>query len=448
METNEEDNSKYSIQPWTSPEEYIEFYDTLFPTTDINEYINNNTNNILNNEDNLQKFINSLSLENLKKSMHYLIKWEYREDNKIFCLPIILLVNTIIKIKENKINNKEINSCHILAEVLIRVINIIIDQLRKSKKANGLNMYLVAKEIDLPEYIIDIRHASTHKNLPSFNELIFVVEYMFLWAKIKLIDPKYKIYISQKKYFTFIINSLTKNNNDNLNDVDDIKEVSLEPEYLMRITTKLFISIKDNFNYNKKKFSYDKKIVNNKILIFQRILRNEKELFLLLIFLFIIQQFGKITISIDDKNKIFIYNFCKIICDNIPKNVNFDLKKVDIFYLSVSNKMNKLVEDNKKDKDIKNVSVMFNNIFSKFNKKIKLDDDDNNFNLAIAKNKKYVNLNIIKGNITDYNNKLNQNVCRENEEAKYENIKNNEKNNDNYLDELLQNGKNYNSLII
>ena len=90
--------------------------------------------------------------------MTYLVKWDTRGDNKMFCLPIILLVNTLIKIKENKINNKDINSCHILAEVLIRIINIIMDQLRKNKKANGLNMYLIAKDLDLPEFIIDIRH--------------------------------------------------------------------------------------------------------------------------------------------------------------------------------------------------------------------------------------------------------------------------------------------------
>ena len=451
MEIKEEDNSKYTIQPWESPEEYIEFYETLFANQNKSE-CNDNTNNILINEDNLEKFINSLSLENLKKSMYFLVKWEYRGDNKIFCLPIILLVDTIIKIKENKINNKEINSCHILAEVLIRVVNIIIDQLRKSKKTNSLNMYLVAKEINLPEFIIDIRHASTHKNLPSFNELIFAVEYMFLWVKIKSIEPKYKIYINQKKYFNLILNSLSKNIDidENFIEDDNIKEVSLEPEYLMRIITKLFISIKNNFNYDKKKFYYDKKIVNFKISIFQKILINEKELFILLIFLFVIQQLEKINISTDEKNKIFIYNFCKIISDNIPKDIKFDLKKVDIFYLSVSNKINKLVEDNKKDKDIKNISIMFNNIFSKFNKKIKRDDD-NYLNLAIAKNKKYVNLNIIKGNIIDYDNQINKNINENIEEENNENIINNEKdenNNDDYLDELLQNRNNYNSLVI
>ena len=62
----------------------------------------------------------------------------------IWPAPIILLVNTIIKIKENNINDKDINSCHILAEVLIRVVNIIMDQLRKTKKANSHLFYHLA----------------------------------------------------------------------------------------------------------------------------------------------------------------------------------------------------------------------------------------------------------------------------------------------------------------
>ena len=127
----------YSVEPWVSQDEFIEFYEILFKNKKQIEINSSNVNNddIKNNSNNqLDKFIQSLSIPNLKKSMTYLVKWDTRGDNKMFCLPIILLVNTLIKIKENKINNKDINSCHILAEVLIRIINIIMDQLRKKKK--------------------------------------------------------------------------------------------------------------------------------------------------------------------------------------------------------------------------------------------------------------------------------------------------------------------------
>lgn len=63
--------------------------------------------------------------------MEYLINLEVGGDNKLFCLPILLLVNTLIKIREDK----DINSYHILAEIIIGVINIIMDQLRKNKKS-------------------------------------------------------------------------------------------------------------------------------------------------------------------------------------------------------------------------------------------------------------------------------------------------------------------------
>ena len=200
--SSKEDIFNYSIQPWSSQDEFIQFYEILFPKDK-----SSNTNSSTINNNNLDIFIDSLSIQNLKKSMIYLIKWDSRGDNKMFCLPILLLVNTIIKIKEQKINNKDINSNHILGEIIIRVINIIMDQLRKNKKANSLNMYLIAKNLELPEFIVDIRHACTHKNLPGFNELKFAVEYTFFWIKNKFIEPKYNlnIYPLLKKKNTFYI---------------------------------------------------------------------------------------------------------------------------------------------------------------------------------------------------------------------------------------------------
>ena len=247
MELKEE-SINYSIEPWQSQQEFINFYETLFNNKEksepksLNQNIIDNFHNFSNTNNLLDKYIGSLSLQNLKQSMIYLIKWDARGDNKMFCLPIILLVNTLIKIKENKINNKDINSCHILAEVLIRVINIIMDQLRKSKKAVSLNMYLIAKDLKLPEFIIDIRHSSTHKNLPSFNELLFAVEYMFYWIKIKLIEPKYNYFIKEKKYFIFLIKQLNNNKN-NFLEINNYAPTSLEPDHLLTIIAHLFLNI-------------------------------------------------------------------------------------------------------------------------------------------------------------------------------------------------------------
>ena len=422
MELKEE-SINYTIEPWQSQEEFINFYEILFGNKEKSETKLLNQNNVDNihffsNTNNLlDKYIQSLSLQNLKQSMKYLIKWDTRGDNKMFCLPIILLVNTLIKIKENKINNKDINSCHILAEVLIRVINIIMDQLRKSKKAVSLNMYLIAKDLELPEFIIDIRHSSTHKNLPSFNELLFAVEYMFYWIKIKLIEPKYNYFIKEKKNFIFLIKQINNNENIFLEQnklINKCAPTSLEPDHLLTIITHLFVNIKNNFEYNSKnnKISYDKNSnnMNNKILLFKKILDKEKEIFILMIFSFVYQQIVKINENKEIKKekkykyKQYILFFIKIIGNNIPKDIEFDLKKCEILYLSVYNNIKKLKIESK-TKEYDSILELFMNIFKEFNKNINHENEDIfKENLGnLRKNIDYVDLDSINGNISTIN---------------------------------------------
>ena len=483
MESKEE-NYNYCIQPWDSQEEFIYFYETLFDikTKSQNQIeiesqnINNSdSDNIASNylNDNLKKFIQSLSLPNLKKAMIYLIKWDNRGDNKMFCLPIILLVNTIIKIKENNINDKDINSCHILAEVLIRVVNIIMDQLRKTKKANNLNMYLIAKDIGLPEFIIDIRHSSTHKNLPSFNELLFAIEYMFSWIKIKIIDPKYNFFIKENKYFIFLLKELDEDNNINMHEreytIDKFKSINLEPEHLMTLITHLFVNIKKIFKYNKskKKVSYDinNNIMKHKIILFKKIFNKEKEVFILMIFSFVHQQILKVNVNEDiskeEKEKYisFILSFINIICNNVPKNIKFDLKKCEILYISLYNNINKL--KNGKNKEYNSLFDLFVNTFKNCKKSINLEKNNFNENQgSLRKNVEYVDLDSIKGNINLINIEKYEDEEEENEgdinKERIEDIKNDEDNNkiniEENIDEILNkdecnNYSNYNTLI-
>ena len=329
--SSKDDIFNYSIQPWISQDEFIEFYSTLFPRNNISQ-INSISNNNINNT--LDLFIDSLSLENLQKSMIYLIKWDSREDNKMFCLPIILLINALIKLKEKKITNKDINSSHILAEIIIRVINIIMDQLRKTKKVTSMNMYLIAKSLQLPEFIIDIRHSSTHKNLPNFNQLVFAIKYIFFWIKKKLIEPKYNTFIKEKKYFMMLLNRLNSDKNDiNINN-DDIAK--LEPEHLLIVITQLFINFKKYFIYNKSKntITYNNDKIKPKIQLFKEILDKEKELFILMIFSFIYQQIKKINsnekISNEEKNKYKQYLICfsKLIYNNTDKKISLSSKLI------------------------------------------------------------------------------------------------------------------------
>ena len=440
--SSKDDIFNYSIQPWISQDEFIEFYSTLFPrnnTSQINSISNNNINNTL------DLFIDSLSLENLKKSMIYLIKWDSREDNKMFCLPIILLINTLIKLKEKKITNKDINSSHILAEIIIRVINIIMDQLRKTKKVTSMNMYLIAKSLQLPEFIIDIRHSSTHKNLPNFNQLVFAIKYIFFWIKKKLIEPKYNTFIKEKKYFMILLNRLNSDKNDiNINN-DDIAK--LEPEHLLIVITQLFINFKKYFIYNKSKntITYNNDKIKPKIQLFKEILDKEKELFILMIFSFIYQQIKKINsnekISNEEKNKYKQYLICfsKLIYNNTDKKIKFDLKKYEILYISIYNNITQIKDE------YKIIYEIFINTFQNSIKNINLEDNE-------IESDEYVVLNKIEGDIKEIkieyekiNEMFNGNNNRE-EKNEMDVEKNGE--NDCFNMDFKDNYKNYNSIII
>ena len=442
--TSKEDLFNYSINPWSSPDEFIEFYEILFPK-------NNNSlsfNEIQKNNNLLDSFIESLSLENLKKSMTYLIKWDSREDNKMFCLPIILLINTIIKLKEKKINNKDINSSHILAEIIIRVINIIMDQLRKTKKVTSMNMYLIAKNLQLPEFIIDIRHSCTHKNLPNFNELVFTIEYTFFWIKKKLIEPKYISYIKEKNYFMYLLNKL--NNDENENNIE-INIARLEPEHLMIVITQLFINFKKCFIYNKlnNTFTYNNDKIKSKIQIYKEILDKEKEIFILMIFSFIYQQIQKINsnkkISIEEKEKYkqYIICFSKLIYNNTDKKIKFDIKKYEILYISIYNNLNQIKDE------YKIIYEIFINTFQNSIKNINLEDNE------IDEDNQYINLNKIEGNIKEIkieyekiNEILNSGKNKDEEKNKMNIEENDNKDNDFLNIDFKDNYKNFNSIII
>ena len=440
--SSKDDIFNYSIQPWISQDEFIEFYSTLFPRNNISQ-INSISNNNINNT--LDLFIDSLSLENLQKSMIYLIKWDSREDNKMFCLPIILLINTLIKLKEKKITNKDINSSHILAEIIIRVINIIMDQLRKTKKVTSMNMYLIAKSLQLPEFIIDIRHSSTHKNLPNFNQLVFAIKYIFFWIKKKLIEPKYNTFIKEKKYFLILLNRLNSDKNDiNINN-DDIAK--LEPEHLLILITQLFINFKKYFIYNKSKntITYNNDKIKPKIQLFKEILDKEKELFILMIFSFIYQQIKKINsnekISNEEKNKYKQYLICfsKLIYNNTDKKIKFDLKKYEILYISIYNNITQIKDE------YKIIYEIFINTFQNSIKNINLEDNE-------IESDEYVVLNKIEGDIKEIkieyekiNEMFNGNNNRE-EKNEMDVEKNGE--NDCFNMDFKDNYKNYNSIII
>ena len=113
-----------------------------------------------------------------------------------------------------------------------------------------------------------------------------------------------------------------------------------------------------------------------------------------MIFSFVCQQIDKINsneqISKDEKNKYKQYLICfiKLIYNNIDKKIKFDLKKYEILYISLYNKINQIKEE------YKTIYEIFINIFKNSIKNINLKDKD-----ELNENNLYVDLDKIEGNI-------------------------------------------------
>ena len=323
MDKNYYLDKSFFIQPWGNSDEFIKCYEGLFKND---------------NSDNMESFINNISISNLKSNIHYLILWDNRNDNKAFVLPSLLLIDIIIKIKEKKLEEYSIDSCHILGEIIIRVINLIIDELKKTKKTNNLNMFLVAKEIGLPDYFIEIRHSCTHKNLPSYNTLLFTVYFLFFWVKKNMWDKQYNIFILEKKIFNEFIYCLNHNKSPKkTNFYKDFNKIKFEVNHLFDFVVLFFSVFKNNIEYINKKGKNQiilKNDIDYLIDIYQILLLREGEFLILLFFQFVIEQ---ILILISSEDKIEKYNelkeilifFTKFIAKyNTLKKFNFDTYEI------------------------------------------------------------------------------------------------------------------------
>jgi hypothetical protein len=191
---NASGNGNLSHQPWSNFAEWKSCYDFLFSNTYTNQNLKGNIK-IKKIEENLDSFINNLNLDNLKVASNILNIWKIRNENLNLVLTTSLLLDEIIKIKSDslKLNSNDDNK-HILSQKIIRVTNLLIDDLKKKKRSLASNMFLVAKEIDFPEFIVEVRHACTHKNLPQLETLNFVIKYLYFWIKENIWDKQYELF--------------------------------------------------------------------------------------------------------------------------------------------------------------------------------------------------------------------------------------------------------------
>lgn len=184
------DDIKIQTQPWSNFNEWKALYDLLF-----NNIYKNDTK-VKKIEDTLDSFIYNLNLESLKSARHTLSIWSIRGDNTPIVLTTSLLLEEIIKIHENSFYPDIKNT---LAQKIIRVTNLIIDDLKKKNKSLKFNMFLIAKKINFPEFIIEVRHTCTHKNLPNLETLLFVIKFLYFWLKENIWDKQYHIFNLEKE---------------------------------------------------------------------------------------------------------------------------------------------------------------------------------------------------------------------------------------------------------
>jgi len=291
--------------PWSDFQEWKNCYDYLFS----NAY-GISGKKVKKISDTIDLFIHELDFTNLQKAFSIINIWNSRTDSNTYVLATLLLLEEILKIKSNSYLNFSSNDIkHILSQKIIRVTNLIIDDLKKKNRKIASNMFLVAKEINLPEFIIEIRHTCTHKNLPDLHTLIFTLKYLYFWMKTNVWDKQYEIIGKEDKVKERIFEVLNeidnykdKTTNDKNNNFINIIKNKLEA-LNTKVSNKIFKfkfevnNLINIINFLVEKFcklcvfSNNGKVFNEKIkefsLLFDYLFKIEGELFIVLIYKYI-----------------------------------------------------------------------------------------------------------------------------------------------------------------
>ena len=189
--------------PWKNSNEFILFYNEYFKSDDYISIANFNY---------FDKPILNISSN---KGYDMLNTWLCTyNNNKIIILSSTLSLINIINYnitefsKVDYNNDIELNSIN--AHNLIQIVNQIIDELKKKRKLSQ-NMFEISRQINFPEYIIDLRHSATHKqtsnNLTMFKAFIDCLKYL----KEYYFDKQYEIYKTEIEYYNYIIDSINRN---------------------------------------------------------------------------------------------------------------------------------------------------------------------------------------------------------------------------------------------
>lgn len=209
--------------PWNDNIEFANIYNNLFDiaynNNNMYEYITN-INNYINNTQNINK---EFIIKYLKLNIEYL-NINILNDNKHSILNATtkllecfeLLTHNYLKNNRSQsilntnlieINNYDQTSYinESLCLKLIQIVNLIIDDLKKKKKTSQ-NMFEIAKEINFPQYIVEIRHAGAHKSAPKSMLILKGILDCMKYVKEYWWDKQLSLYVKEEFLLHKIIN--------------------------------------------------------------------------------------------------------------------------------------------------------------------------------------------------------------------------------------------------
>ncbi|XP_077977612.1 ribosomal biogenesis protein LAS1L-like [Glandiceps talaboti] len=121
---------------------------------------------------------------NLKKrALERIATWKSRFVSK---MPIAIdctasLVNAVVQDELNTIDVHNLRSIYSMA--LIRFVNMITDKAQTRQYAKPV--HIVAEQVGLPEWLVNLRHEATHTELPSLQVLRTGVQYTLAWLQME-----------------------------------------------------------------------------------------------------------------------------------------------------------------------------------------------------------------------------------------------------------------------
>lgn len=300
--------------PWKDNKEFIELYEKLFISCPIYHILKNPN---LNSVESINNLLENKYLSEFDGYIH-LKKWiDFSIDlpliKSTYLLLDILDVN-LKNFKDNRFTNKELVSINFYN--LIQIVNLIIDELKKRKKLSQ-NMFEIAKKINFPLYIIELRHIATHGNIKMKDEINILFEVfrafidIFIFIHINFWEKQYNTYIDE----IYVVETLIEY----INNISE--KISLELFITKKICSKRFIFKETKIDFINLKYIYSHIFKNYKLylidLSFSELLLKESLI--------------NIEKNKNDMIPVFLISSSSFLKDKITFNSLEDIELIDYF---------------------------------------------------------------------------------------------------------------------